>query len=109
MLNKVAYIVAILATVTFFWLHYMSPSEPNDDDTTYDNILTRLAAAASSRVVGLYSSIWTHNTPDGLLLTKEELKNYKFKYLAIAGEVFDVSTGERHYGKDGHYNFFTGM
>ena len=44
------------------------------------------------------------------LFTKEELQTFKYKYLAIVGEVFNVATekGIRHYGQDGHYNFFTG-
>lgn len=42
------------------------------------------------------------------MYTKDELKTLKFSHLAIVGEVYDVTKGERHYGKDGHYNFFTG-
>ena len=42
------------------------------------------------------------------MLKKDELAGYKFKYLAIVGEVFDVRSGEKHYGKEGSYNFFTG-
>ncbi len=49
------------------------------------------------------------------LLTKEELSKFGASvsndkiYLGILGEVFDVSAGKKHYGKDGWYSFFTGM
>lgn len=47
-------------------------------------------------------------TPAGRLFTKEELTRHKFSHLSIVGEVYDVSSGEKHYGKGGHYSFFTG-
>lgn len=51
-----------------------------------------------------------HDAKGGVLLSKKELLNYKNKYLAIVGEVFNVATdkGVRHYGPEGGYNFFTG-
>lgn len=48
------------------------------------------------------------------LITMEELKAYdgsddnKPVYLGLMGEVFDVSSGRQHYGKDGGYSFFAG-
>ncbi|ETO37011.1 hypothetical protein RFI_00049 [Reticulomyxa filosa] len=48
------------------------------------------------------------------MFTKEELKSYggehpgKPIYLAILGEVFDVSNGVSHYGKAGGYHGFAG-
>ncbi|XP_077996339.1 neuferricin-like [Glandiceps talaboti] len=48
------------------------------------------------------------------VFTVEELKDYtggpgsKGLYLAVLGNVFDVSAGERHYGPGGGYDFFTG-
>jgi len=48
------------------------------------------------------------NSHSGILLSKEELKKYKYQYLAIVGEVYDVSKGDKHYGREGGYNFFTG-
>lgn len=49
----------------------------------------------------------------GKLFTKEELSKYRGKdgspvYLAILGEVFDVSSGRKHYGEGGGYHFFAG-
>ncbi|KAL4224257.1 Neuferricin [Mactra antiquata] len=49
----------------------------------------------------------------GKLLTKSELAQHNGKqgssiYLAILGDVFDVSAGKRHYGEGGGYHFFTG-
>lgn len=45
------------------------------------------------------------------IFTKDELLRFKYKYLAIVGEVFDVGDdrGVKHYGPDGGYNFFTGL
>ncbi len=51
------------------------------------------------------------------LFTKEELSHFAASvsskhnskiYLAILGKVYDVSSGKKHYGKDGSYSFFTG-
>lgn len=49
----------------------------------------------------------------GQLFTKEDLAKFAGKdgasvYLAILGEVFDVSSGRKHYGEGGGYHFFTG-
>lgn len=48
------------------------------------------------------------------VFTKEELAMYKGHeggriYLAIAGNVYDVTTGRRHYGPGGGYSFFAGI
>ncbi|XP_067932548.1 neuferricin-like [Watersipora subatra] len=45
------------------------------------------------------------------ILTKDELQGFKHKYLAIVGEIFDVTKGKgsTYYEKEGHYNFFTGI
>ena len=48
------------------------------------------------------------------VLTKAELKEYdgsvdgKGPYLAVLGQVFDVSKGKDHYGPGGGYSFFSG-
>ncbi|KAI9329616.1 cytochrome b5-like heme/steroid binding domain-containing protein, partial [Obelidium mucronatum] len=48
-------------------------------------------------------------------LTTAELKQYdgsdpsKPIYLAINGKVYDVSAGEKYYGKEGGYKFFAGV
>ncbi|KAK7483949.1 hypothetical protein BaRGS_00024833 [Batillaria attramentaria] len=47
------------------------------------------------------------------LFTKEELSKYTGEdggqvYLAIIGNVYDVSRGRRHYGPGGGYSFFSG-
>lgn len=46
------------------------------------------------------------------LFTADELRKYIKKevglYLAILGEVYDVTKGERYYGPGGSYHFFTG-
>lgn len=51
-------------------------------------------------------------TDKGMLFTKEDLEKYSQSnsglYLAILGKVYDVGTGERFYGPDGGYHFFTG-
>ena len=49
----------------------------------------------------------------GRLFTKEELSTFTGVdngdvYLAILGEVFDVTKGRRHYGVGGGYEFFSG-
>lgn len=48
------------------------------------------------------------------LFTQEELIQFngidmKQMYLAILGNVFDVTKGKKHYGKGSGYNFFIGM
>lgn len=50
----------------------------------------------------------------GKLFTKEELSKFTGRdntpvYLAILGEVFDVSSGRKHYGEGGGYHFFSGI
>ncbi|XP_060599237.1 neuferricin-like [Ruditapes philippinarum] len=55
----------------------------------------------------------TSLTSNEKLFTKDELSKYTGKespyvYLAILGDVFDVSKGKRHYGEGGGYHFFTG-
>jgi len=46
--------------------------------------------------------------------TREELKKYDGSnpdlpiYLAVKGNVYDVTEGRRHYGKEGSYNIFAG-
>lgn len=48
-----------------------------------------------------------------ILLTAEELRKYDGSegspgtYLAILGEIFDVSAGNQYYGPGGGYSFFT--
>lgn len=54
------------------------------------------------------------STSFGKLFTKEELTKFTGKdnspvYLAILGDVFDVSKGRKHYGQGGGYHFFTGL
>jgi len=48
-----------------------------------------------------------------MLFTKEALKKYSDTrnglYLAILGKVYDVGKGEKFYGPEGSYHFFTGM
>ncbi|EDV22627.1 uncharacterized protein TRIADDRAFT_16260, partial [Trichoplax adhaerens] len=52
--------------------------------------------------------------PDGQIFTASDLKQYngddpqKPIYLAVLGQVFDVTKGKEHYGKGGGYNFFSG-
>ncbi|KAK3270781.1 hypothetical protein CYMTET_20835 [Cymbomonas tetramitiformis] len=53
--------------------------------------------------------------PGQVVLTPEQLKQYGAKsgsatlYLAVLGQVFDVSRAQRIYGVDGSYSFFTGI
>ncbi|KAJ3174049.1 hypothetical protein HDU88_000016 [Geranomyces variabilis] len=59
---------------------------------------------------------WRKYMPRGeeLVLTPEELKAFDGSvpgrpiYIAINGEVYDVSVSPQYYGKDGSYNFFAG-
>jgi hypothetical protein len=44
-----------------------------------------------------------------LAFTTEDLAQYKYKYVAILGEVFDVSSKPETYGEGGSYSFFTGV
>lgn len=47
------------------------------------------------------------------IFTSEELSLYNGHdkpqlYLSLLGNVYDVTNGEKHYGKDGSYHYFTG-
>jgi len=50
--------------------------------------------------------------PDSILITPDELKRYDGSdgspglYIALLGQVFDVSKGKDHYGPGGGYSFF---
>ena len=52
--------------------------------------------------------------PKVKVFTREELSNYKGEdggnvYLALLGNVYDVTRGKRHYGPGGGYSFFSGI
>lgn len=86
-----------LACIYYFMLQYLGMNS------------TEMLGYISSNglnLVGL-GQMLKYSTADKLF-TKSELADFKFKYLAIVGEIFDVTSGERHYGEEGHYNFFTG-
>jgi predicted heme/steroid binding protein len=58
---------------------------------------------------------WRNYIPHrDLILTEEELARHDGSdpnlpiYIAINGEVFDVTAGKMYYGKDGGYKFFSG-
>lgn len=47
------------------------------------------------------------------VITQDELSQYNGVdkpqlYLALLGNVYDVTKGEKHYGKDGSYQYFVG-
>lgn len=95
MIGKFLLLLALLAIVIAM---FVSPE-------LYDSVL---------RIVRLYlplgNSSKSIKTP---VLTKAELAQYTGKdgsriYLAILGEVFDVTKGSKHYGEGGGYHFFTG-
>lgn len=55
----------------------------------------------------------TSSDNDMQIFTADELKQYNGiekpqLYLALLGNVYDVTKGEKHYGKDGSYNYFVG-
>lgn len=68
----------------------------------------------ATQVGDLFQSQSPSATKDKLF-TKEELKQYDGKtqkkpiYLAILGDVFDVTAGDRYYGPEGGYSFFAGI
>jgi len=66
-----------------------------------------------SAVIGTYKKLYYRAFP--LNLTPEELKTYdgtdpdKPIFIAIAGDIFDVSTAPHHYGAKGNYRGFAGV
>ncbi|XP_053625582.1 neuferricin [Plodia interpunctella] len=53
------------------------------------------------------------NNSDSIIFTTEQLSYYdgvqrEKLYLSLMGSIFDVTTGIRHYGKGGPYNYFVG-
>lgn len=59
----------------------------------------------------VFSDISAHSKDR--LFTLDELEKYRGQdgndiYLAILGQVFDVTKGSKHYGPGGTYHFFTG-
>ncbi|KAK3083540.1 hypothetical protein FSP39_025050 [Pinctada imbricata] len=60
------------------------------------------------------SSTQSGNQNNVRLFTKAELQGYRGDdggpiYMAILGQVFDVTNGRKHYGPGGSYHFFTGV
>uniref|UniRef100_A0A1E1WVG0 Cytochrome b5 heme-binding domain-containing protein n=1 Tax=Pectinophora gossypiella TaxID=13191 RepID=A0A1E1WVG0_PECGO len=52
-------------------------------------------------------------TKNKSVFTEQELSVYngvdkKKLYLSLLGNIYDVTKGKRHYGKDGSYNYFIG-
>ena len=65
-------------------------------------------------ILGMLQGNGGTNTSKVKVFTREELSKYKGEnggdiYLAIAGSVYDVSSGRRHYGPGGGYSFFSGI
>lgn len=65
--------------------------------------------------VKLYFDLKSENVEinDERLLTKEQLKRFTGEhnrkiYIALLGTVFDVTSGQKHYGPGGGYSFFAG-
>lgn len=99
--SSVIAIVAILVTVIV---------PPAQLDRIFTNYLPKDIAQKLAGVLKLDS-----NKDDvGTVFSKQELEKYVGEdgspglYLAILGEVFDVSKGAKHYGPKGGYHFFTG-
>lgn len=114
-LLKSACIVAILACLTVAALRYMDLV----DSFSFTDIVQLVSrpgyeyiGVAWTTLLSAFSNVPdskpSHPTETDKIFTKEELQSLKYSYLAIVGEVFDVQSGSKHYGTDGHYNFFTG-
>jgi len=68
--------------------------------------------SSSSTSTSLHSIV---RTSSDAVFSQEDLLMYdgsdssKAVYLAILGSVYDVSSGSRHYGPGGSYDFFSGL
>ena len=79
----------------------VNDSKPRDDyyNPPFDPLVSSpLYSKAGTRLVTL-NELAVHGSVNGTL------RPY---WLAIMGRVYDVDKGERHYGPDGGYSFFTG-
>lgn len=67
------------------------------------------------KILTYFSSPKTVDTPTHVkIFSKEELANFKGQdggeiYLALVGNVYDVTKGRKHYGPGGGYEFFAGI
>lgn len=69
-----------------------------------EQLISLLPANLKDRVFGDLGA-----TPKDRLFTLNELERYRGQvYLAILGQVFDVTKGSKHYRPGGTYHFFTG-
>lgn len=73
-----------------------------------DQFISYIPQSIKDRIFGSSESQFK-----GRLFTVEELGKYRGNdggdiYLAVLGQVFDVTKGRKHYGPGGTYHFFTG-
>ncbi|KAH8276682.1 hypothetical protein KR044_008611 [Drosophila immigrans] len=80
---------------------------------TFKNVAARYLDYAANKDVESVAVEFTDKRGSQLLLTPEQLATYNGEdgrpiYLALLGDVFDVSRGVKHYGTGCSYNFFVG-
>ena len=99
-LSSVIGLLAVLASV------FCPPAQL---ENCLDKFLGYLPQVINKKLSGLKTDL-----KGPRIFSKAELAEYNGEegspglYLAILGEVFDVSKGARHYGPKGGYHFFTG-
>lgn len=86
-----------------------------DDYSPFHEFINDLPAPGGKKATPKKEASEPKQPPKGpVLMTKEELAQYdggpdsKGVYLAVLGQVFDVSKGKEHYGPGGGYGFFSG-
>lgn len=93
-----------------------NPHFPSEDSTT---VTPEQATQNTEYDTSLYTEELVYgskkklaNVYRGRVVTKQELANHgpnaDNPWVAVLGQIYDVTTGKRHYGDGGSYNFFAG-
>ncbi|KAJ9599854.1 hypothetical protein L9F63_009894 [Diploptera punctata] len=112
-IRNTAFIVPIFLTIiTILYLHEYNTTT-FIQITSYFPHLRSLIIEIYAAILKLFGKGLKSSVPGkGILFTEEELNKYsKLEnglYLAILGKVYDVGNGEKYYGSEGGYHYFTG-
>ncbi|XP_060078414.1 neuferricin-like [Ylistrum balloti] len=107
MLRKTLLVTTVVGVVSVLYAYgYLAPYTRMLMRYIPDNVKSTMA-----RFIDLSDSKGIK--PSDRIFTKDELWKYRGEdggivYLAVLGEVFDVSKGRKHYGPGGGYEFFSG-
>lgn len=118
---RLTFYIVLLAFLTLYGTYVLYPDDFQDVTDKYEFLQPVLNLFKAIEIYSPFheflNDIGTGETdtpPKHVIMTKEELKVYdgsvpgKGPYLAVLGQIFDVSKGRDHYGPGGGYAFFSG-